>query len=108
METDDWATPPDERKEKLKTDEMILETIRELKITYPAEIVGMTGLSRQTIFDRLHYLRTHGKIERVILQRSPPADLEARLPQLWDLGLRSAMIKRMTWYRLSEVKEDGS
>jgi hypothetical protein len=73
--------------------------IDEFKITYPNEIVAHTGISQQTVLGRLGYLRNQGVIERVQLGSRPTDDMKARLPMLWDQGLKGATLKRMSWYR---------
>ena len=100
-------TPPGERKAEKNIDKSILESIEDRKITYPAEVVGDTGINRQTVFDRLRYLSKEGKIERVALRRKVPDELKGRLEELWDLGLKGQMIRRMSWYKLNDLKEEG-
>ena len=73
--------------------------IDEFKITYPNEIVTHTGISQQTVLGRLGYLRNQGVIERVVLGLRPSDEFKARLPGLWDQGLKGKMLKRMSWYR---------
>lgn len=101
----DWTIPPEDQQRRLDTDERILEVFKDLKISYPAEIVGETGLSRVTVYDRLRFLRHQGKLERVKIGMSPPDELRRRLPELWEMGLKGSMIKRMSWYRVAEGKK---
>jgi hypothetical protein len=105
LDVEDWMSPVDDRVKQTSSDNSILLAIKEVGIAYPAEIVGMTGLSRQTVFDRLCYLRTQGVIERVVLGRSPPEDMLVRLPALFELGVKGATLKRMSWYRIASKKE---
>ena len=91
-------TPPDERDKAAGVDASILEAVAERKISYPAEIVGDTGINRQTVFDHVRMLAKAGRLKRVILQRSVPVEMTERLSELWDLGLKGKMIKRMSWY----------
>lgn len=93
-------TPPGELVEKAGIDRSILESISMRKISYPAEIVGDTGINRQTVFDHLRFLERSGKVKRVLLARFVPDEMKERLPELWELGLKGKMIKRMTWYTL--------
>lgn len=103
---DDWAIPPDERERHKKTDKMILFALEQKKITYPAEIVAETGLSRQTVFDRLAYMSKSGMVERVnVINHKPPKELTDRLNELWILGLKGNSIRRMSWYRLKEKEK---
>jgi hypothetical protein len=106
LETEAWMNPADERVKASRSDDSILLAIKEVGVAYPAEIVGMTGLSRQTVFDRLCYLKTQGVIERVILGHSPPDDMKARLPLLFEMGIKGALLKRMSWYRLVKHEAD--
>jgi hypothetical protein len=101
---EDWTLPPGDRKSRASTDESILNVLRDLKISYPAEIVGFTGFSRQTVFDRLFYLKTRGIVEKVRLGNKAPPDIKARLPDLWDQGIKGASLKRMSWYRIKEAE----
>ena len=99
---DDWTRPKDELQCISNNDELILKAIKEAGITYPAEIVGMTGLSRQTIFDRLCFLKTQGIIERVTLGREPPEKMKPRLTYLFEQGIKGKLLKRISWYQLVE------
>jgi DNA-binding transcriptional ArsR family regulator len=99
VEADDGWSPPCDEPGKSSTDAEILRVIDDLKITYPNEIVMHTGISQQTILGRLGYLRNMGVIERVPLGIRPEDDMKARLPGLWDLGLKGKTLKRMSWYR---------
>jgi DNA-binding transcriptional ArsR family regulator len=103
----DQYSPPSEKLVKSTTDDLILDVLREFKISYPNEIAAQTGYSQQTILARLAYLRAHGVVERVMLGRSPPDDLVKRFPQLWELGLKGSRIKMCAWHRLvdHEAKE---
>jgi predicted transcriptional regulator len=106
LEIEDWMNPVDDRVKATSSDNSILLAIKEVGIAYPAEIVGLTGLSRQTVFDRLCYLKAQGVIERVALGRSPDPDMAARLPRLFELGIKGAMLKRMSWYRVVKHEAD--
>ena len=97
---EDWLLPPDERSKKADTDETILNAIREFGVSYPAEIVGETGLSRQTVFDRLCYLRRHGVIEKLDLRHGAPDVLKERLPDLWVQNIKGNRIRMMSFYVL--------
>lgn len=91
-------TPPKERFEAASVDASILEAVATRKISYPAEIVGDTGVNRQTVFDHVRMLERQGRLTRVFLHRSVPDEMKERLPELWELGLKGKMLKRMTWY----------
>lgn len=93
-------TPPKERFEAASVDASILEAVEMRRISYPAEIVGDTGVNRQTVFDHVRKLVREGRLERVFLQRSVPDEMKDRLPELWEMGLKGQMIKRMSWYRV--------
>jgi hypothetical protein len=93
-------TPPGERFKSAGVDASILEAVELRKISYPAEIVGDTGVNRQTVFDHIRGLVKAGRLERVFLQRTVPEIMKNRLPELWEMGLKGAMIKRMSWYRV--------
>jgi len=97
-------TPPKERFEAASVDASILEAVEMRKISYPAEIVGDTGVNRQTVFDHIRGLVRVGRLQRVFLQRSVPEEMKERLNELWEMGLKGAMIKRMSWY---VVVKDG-
>ena len=99
LEADPYS-PPSERLVKTSTDDLIIEVLRELKISYPNEIAAQTGYSQQTVLARLAFLRVHGVVERVMLGRSPPDELKARFNELWELGLKGARIKMCAWHRL--------
>ena len=94
---------------RTSTDDLILSVLRELKISYPNELAAQTGFSQQTVLARLAYLRVHGRVERVAIERSPPADLQERLPYFWNQGLKAAQLRRCAWHRIvdhgSEAKE---
>lgn len=94
-------TPPGELVEKSSIDRSILDAVRQRKISYPAEIVGDTGINRQTVFDHVRMLERQGKLKRVLLHQFVPDEMKARLQELWDLGLKGKMIKRMSWYVVS-------
>ncbi len=96
----DPYSPPSDRLAKTGTDDLIIQVIRGLKISYPNEIAAQTGFSQQTVLARLAYLRVHGVVERVPLGRSPPDDLKARFAELWELGLKGPRIKLCAWHRL--------
>jgi len=96
----DPYSPPCDKLVKTSTDDLILAVLRELKISYPNEIAAQTGFSQQTVLARLAYLRVHGEVERVMLGRSPPDDLLARLDALWEVGLKGPQLKRCAWHRL--------
>lgn len=100
VEAEDWWNPPGKSAGKKTTDDEILRVLKELKVSYPSEIVANTGISLQTILGRLGWLKTQGLIERVEIERWCPDDLKARLPKLWNLGLKGGTIKRMSWYRV--------
>jgi hypothetical protein len=97
-------TPPKERFEAASVDASIIDAVQMRKISYPAEIVGDTGINRQTVFDHVRGLVRSGRLERVFLQRTVPDEMKERLTELWEMGLKGAMIKRMSWYR---VVSDG-
>lgn len=99
-------TPPEDKRRIENVDNSILEAIEERGISYPAEIVGDTGISRQTVFDHLRHLCHDGKIERVMLRKHVPDDLKKRLQELWDIGMKGGMIKHMSWYRLSVTHKE--
>jgi hypothetical protein len=101
---EDPFSPPMEKQMKTSTDDLILTIIKELKISYPNEIASHTGFTQQTVLARLAFMRVHGLVERVNIGKHPPEDLKARLPQLWEVGLKGAQIRRCAWHR---VKEDG-
>jgi DNA-binding Lrp family transcriptional regulator len=101
----DPYSPPSDKLVKSSTDELIMNVLREFKISYPNEIAAQTGFSQQTVLARLAYLRVHGEVERVVLGRSPPDELQARLSQLWELGLKGPRIKMCAWHRLVEHGE---
>jgi DNA-binding transcriptional ArsR family regulator len=105
MEEDPYS-PPSDKLAKTSADDLIIEVLRELKISYPNEIAAQTGYSQQTVLARLAYLRVHGVVERVPLGRSPPDDLKARFPQLWEVGMKGARIKMCAWHRLVVHGED--
>lgn len=98
---DEWL-PPEDRGKKQATDVLILRAIGELGIAYPAEIVGETGVNRQTVFDRLCRLRHEGLVEKVVLGREPPEVMKKRLPVLWEQGIKGNLLKRMSWYVVTE------
>jgi len=98
-------TPPGEREELKNVDASIIEAVAERKISYPAEIVGDTGINRQTVFDHIRWLAKEGKLERVCMKQFVPDELKGRLQELWDCGLKGGMIKRMTWYKVAVVAE---
>jgi len=109
----DWTYPSEELKARVEreqgvdADERILKVIGEKGVSYPAEIVGLSGLSRQTVFDRLFRLKEEGRVRRVNTNvLSPPEKLKKRLPELWSLGLRGGQIRRMSWYELVEDDVD--
>jgi DNA-binding transcriptional ArsR family regulator len=104
VEVDPYS-PPSDKLAKTSTDDLIIEVLRELKISYPNEIAAQTGYSQQTVLARLAYLRVHGIVERVPLGRSPPDELKARFPQLWELGLKGPRIKMCAWHRLVDHGE---
>lgn len=99
--SDDWARPPSDLAEKKKTRERILKVLEEKKISYPAEIVAMTGMNRQTVFDNLAQMVYDKSIERVkVTAHKCPLLLRNRLNELWDIGLKGGAIRRMSWYKL--------
>jgi len=100
VEKEDWWNPPVEKAGKKTTDEAILRVLKDLKISYPNEIVSHTGISLQTVLGRLGWLRSQGLVERVEILRWCPDELKARLQSLWAMGLKGGTIKRMSWYRL--------
>jgi len=100
-------TPPHERRKAEGIDASILEAIKERKISYPAEIVGDTGINRQTVFDHVRMLARKGNIERVYLHQRVPELLKERLEELWSIGLKGAQIKRMSWYVVADGTKKG-
>lgn len=102
---DEWS-PPADKPGKSSSDAEILRVIDEFKIAYPNEIVAHTGISQQTVLGRLGYLRNQGVIERVVLGLRPSDEFKARLPGLWDQGLKGATLKRMSWYRRVDREAD--
>lgn len=98
-------TPPLERGIKLNVDTSILEAVAERGISYPSEIVGDTGISRQTAYDHIRHLEKTGKLERIFMHKHVPDELKARLSELWDMGLKGNALKRMSWYRVKEGKK---
>jgi len=102
----DPYSPPSDKLVKSSTDELIMEVLKELKISYPNEIAAQTGFSQQTVLARLAYLRVHGVVERVVLGRSPPDDLLRRLSQLWEVGLKGPRLKMCAWHRLVDDGEE--
>jgi len=106
IEAEDWWNPPGDTAGKKTSDEEILRVLKELKVSYPSEIVSRTGISLQTVLGRLGWLRTQGIVERVEITRWCPDDLKARLPELWALGLKGGTIRRMSWYRLVDHEAD--
>lgn len=100
--------PPEEKRKEAGIDTSIIEAVRDRKISYPAEIVGDTGINRQTCFDHIRHLAKKGTLERVTMKMHVPDELKARLQELWDMGLKGGMIKRMSWYRVvkQEKKDD--
>jgi predicted ArsR family transcriptional regulator len=96
----DELTPPEDRIKSVGVDKSILEAVAERKISYPAEIVGDTGINRQTVFDHVRQLVKAGKLERVYLHNSVPDVMKGRISELWEMGLKGAMIRRMSWYKL--------
>jgi predicted DNA-binding protein YlxM (UPF0122 family) len=103
----DELTPPEEKREHGKIDASIIEVVKDRKISYPAEIAGDTGISRQTCFDHIRHLAKQGKLERVSMRMFVPDELKERLQELWDMGLKGGMIKRMSWYRIPDAKKVG-
>lgn len=98
----DWTLPPEDRILKQKTEELILEVIKDKKISYPAEICGETGLSRTTVFDKLSYMKTQGKLLKINLTNmKPPKELLDRRASLWTDGIKGDMIRRMSWYMIN-------
>jgi len=97
-------TPPGERNIKANVDTSILDAIAERKISYPSEIVGDTGISRQTCYDHIRHLAKEGKLERIFMHRNVPEELTGRLEEFWSMGLKGNQLKRMSWYRVKEGK----
>lgn len=106
---DDWALPPENNIKQEKAEELILLVIEEKKISYPAEIVGETGISRTLVFDKLAHMRKERKIEKINLYntKEPPEELMERRQELWDMGLKGGMLRRMSWYRIPKDKKEG-
>lgn len=98
-------TPPGERHIKADVDASILEAVAERKISYPSEIVGDTGINRQTVYDHIRHLAKEGKLERIFMHKFVPEELKGRLHEFWDMGLKGNALKRMSWYRVKDGKE---
>jgi len=109
LEAVDWTRPKGPDKVRLDVDEEILRVLRDLKVSYPNEIVMHTGFSQQTILSRLGYMKIHGTVERLVLGVRCPDDLKERLPFLFSQGLKGNTLRRMSWYRIvdhgTEAKE---
>ena len=108
MRDKDWTLPKKELIKKETVIDSIYTAIKEQKITYPAEIVGITGLNRQTVFDKLAYMTRRNMVEKIDVstKREPPEKLKERLPELWGKGLKGEVIRRMSWYQINDgVKE---
>ena len=101
----DILSPPEERIRKAGIDDAILEVVADRKISYPSEIIGDTGISRQAVYDHVRYLAKTGKLERVVMKKFVPDELKERLQELWDMGLMGGAIRRMSWYRVSKEKD---
>lgn len=95
-------TPPGERHLKADVDASILEAIAERKISYPSEIVGDTGINRQTVYDHIRHLAKEGKLEKIFMRLYVPEELKERLQEFWDMGLKGNALKRMSWYRVTD------
>jgi len=94
--------PPEERKKKWSTDRLILEAVAKKGISYPSEIVAITGYSRQTVLDHIRMLVYRGKLEKVMIHNRIPDELQKRLPELWEQGLKGGTLRRMSWYKVKK------
>jgi len=102
----DELSPPKEYKADEGVEGAIVRAVMDRCISYPAEIVADTGLSRQTVFDKIRIMKNQGFLERVFLKQFVPDLLKSRLQELWDMGLKGNMIKRMSWYTVTVKGSD--
>ena len=96
----DGFIPPEDKKAGADLEDQILEVIKDHGCSYPAEIAGELGKSKDTIYLRLRHMAHLGTIKKVDLARltSPPSWLKPRMSELWARGIKGDVIKRMSWY----------
>lgn len=103
--------PPEERNKNNKiitAKDRIMDVIRENKISWPAEISELTGIT-SNIYTLLAILTKEGYLERIKVYdyhkkyKEIPQELKERIKYLWSRGLRGDTIKiQMTFYRIKK------
>lgn len=82
--------------------DVILDTMFELRASYPGELMELTGYCRDTINYNLIKLKRAGKIERVYIEKlnidKIPEFVKKRVPSLWAKGIKGKQITRRAWY----------
>lgn len=102
---DPFCPPQEFLKADLRSEE-IYEFLKQVKCSYPQEIMVEVNISKDTLFRRLRLLEKEGKIKRMFIEDavSFPKWLEHRKAHLWARGLKGNAIRRMSWYL---VVDDG-
>ena len=105
--------PPEDRikrKNRFTARERILILLKEKGVSYPAEIIAITGLHRSTLFDTLAILREEGKIKLLKISRYQeewPLEFKRRIKEFWAKGMKGKKLQRLSLYVLVKETKKG-